>query len=207
MLVTGKKGSGKTTHYLKLVTDHRAKWKFLFDPSREAARKLNCRVCIDEPSLVQCVIDCRTVCFDSTALFPGNRHEGFAWFSRQVMTLCKRLRGVKLLAVDELQSCQRIGEHGLPSGFKEICDEGRREEIDCIFAAQRINEVNDDVRGHLTEIVTFRHNDPLPLRWLSERGFDPQAVAALPSPGGWIRITDDGRTTTNARRTSHTQPA
>jgi hypothetical protein len=139
------------------------------------------------------------VCFDSSGLFPGDRREGFAFFTRWVMAVCKELRGVKLLACDELQSVHRTGPDGMPPGFKEIMDEGRRQEIDCLFAAQRINEVNDDVRGHLTQIVTFKHTDPLPLRWLAERGFDPEAVAALPAPGGWIAIDDDGKQTSNRK--------
>lgn len=199
VLITGKKGSGKTTCWLGRLKKHRARFKFVFDPCREVSRKLGWPVATDEPRLVASLARHSVVCFDSSALFPGDRREGFAFFTRWVFNVCKALKGVKCLAVDELQSCQETGPHGMPQGFKEIMDEGRREEIDCIFAAQRINEVNDDVRGHLTEIVTFKHDDPLPLRWLGERGFDPDAVRALPVPGYFISRTDDGKITTNAR--------
>lgn len=199
VLVTGKKGSGKTTYWLDRLLKHRAAWRFVFDPCREAARKLGWRVQIDRPSLNEAVTHRWPVCFDSSALFPGDRREGFAFFTRYVMTICKEIRGVKLLACDELQAVHRTGPEGMPPGFKEIMDEGRRQEIDCLFAAQRINEVNDDVRGHLTQIVTFKHTDPLPLRWLADRGFDPEQVAALPAPGGWIALDDDGKRTSNLR--------
>lgn len=195
-LITGKKGSGKSTYFLALAKRHRARFKFVFDPVREAARKLGWPVCIDERRMLAALAAGRPVCFDSTALFPGDRREGFAFFTRWVMEVCKEIRGVKLLACDELQSCQMPGPGGMPKGFKEITDEGRRQEIDCLFAAQRLNEINDDVRGQLTAITTFRHDDPLALRWLSDRGFDPMAVAALPAPGGWIRKDDDGKITT-----------
>lgn len=199
VLVTGKKGSGKTTYWLSRLVSHRARWKFVFDPCREAGRKLGWQVVQDKPGLDAAVAAGRPVCFDPTGLFPGDRREGFAFFSRYVMAVSKALHGIKLLACDELQAVHRTGPEGVPPGFKEILDEGRREEIDCLFAAQRINEVNDDVRGHLTQIVTFKQTDPLPLRWLAERGFDPEAVAALPVPGYFIAITDDGKKTSNLR--------
>lgn len=199
VLITGKKGSGKTTYWLSRLVSHKARFRFYFDPSREVSHKLKLPVCIDEPGLVRAVLEGRAVCFDSAPLFPGNRKAGFAFFTRWVFNVSKSLRGVKLFGADELQSCQGIGPGGMPQGFKEIMDEGRREEIDCIFAAQRVNEVNDDVRGHLTEIVTFKHDDPLPVRWLAERGFDPEAIKALPTPGFFIRRTDDGKITTNAK--------
>ena len=199
VLITGKTGSGKTTYWLKRLVSHKARFKFVFDPTRETSRKLGWPVCIDEPALVTAAAAGRPVCFDSSPLFPGDRREGFAFFSRWCFNVAKALKGVKLFACDELQSVQRPGEMGIPQGFKEITDEGRREEIDCLFAAQRLNEINDDVRGQLTEVVTFKHDDPLALRWLAERGFDPVAVAALPAPGGYIQRTDDGTIKTNVR--------
>lgn len=215
ILITGKKGSGKTTYWLARIiaktlapypvnarssaSGRGARWIFVFDPCREVSRKLLWPVSIDVPRMVRNFTTSGIVCFDSSHLFPGDRLRGFAFFSRWAFNVCKGLNGPKLFAADELQSCQATGPHGMPQGFKEILDEGRREEIDCLFAAQRINEVNDDVRGHLTELITFKHDDPLPLEWLEKRGFDPEAVRALPSPGAWIRRTDDGQITTNAR--------
>lgn len=199
VLITGKKGSGKTTYWLARLVGHRARFKFVFDPSREVSRKLGWRVAIDVPTMERAMIEGRPVCFDSAPLFPGDRREGFAFFTRWTFNVCKALKGVKCFAADELQSCQTVGPFGMPQGFKEIMDEGRREEIDCLLAAQRVNEVNDDVRGHLTEIVTFKHDDPLPVKWLAERGLDPEAIRNLPTPGYYIRRTDDGKVTTNAR--------
>lgn len=208
VLITGKKGSGKTTYWLKRLVNHRARYRFYFDPVREVSRKLGLPICIDVPQMNAALVAGRPVCFDSSPLFPGDRREGFAFFSRYVMNVSKALRGVKLFGCDEFQSVQRTGPEGLPPGLKEITDEGRREEIDCVFAAQRLNEINDDVRGQITELVSFRHTDTLPLRWLADMGFDPEAVAALPAPGGWIRRDDDGNFTTNApKRKALPQPA
>lgn len=199
-LITGMSGSGKTTLWLSLVKKHRARWKFIFDPEREVARKLGWPVAIDVPGLMTFASRCQPACFDGTRLFPGDRRGAFAFFTRWTFNVSSSLRGVKLLAVDELQSVQLTGPSGLPPAFKQIIDEGRRQEIDCLFAGQRLNEINDDVRAQLTAITTLKHDDPLALRWLEERGFEAAAVRALRVPGEWIRRNDRAEITTNARR-------
>lgn len=199
VLVTGKKGSGKTTYWLRRLVMHPARWKFIFDPTREVSRKLGLPVCLSVQDMVQRTADSEMVCFDSSALCPGDRRAGFAFFTRWVFNVSKTLKGVKLLACDEFQSVQRTGDSGLPPGIKEITDEGRREEIDCLFAVQRLNEVNDDVRGQLTELVTFKHNDPLAVDWLRRAvngmgcDFDEAKLTSLPTPGGYLHFTDTGQ--------------
>jgi len=204
VLVTGKKGSGKTTYWLKRLVAHRARWKFIFDPRREASHKLKLPICIDHPQMTRAVIEGRPVCYDSSLQFPGDRREGFAFFTRFVFNVCKELRGSKLMACDEFQGVQKVGDNGLPQGFKEITDEGRREEIDNLLSAQRLNEVNDDVRSQLTELVCFKHTDSLTLDWIERTAedmgcpFDRGAVANLPTPGRYIRFSDDGKVSTDA---------
>lgn len=205
VLVTGKKGSGKTTYWLKRLVKHRARWKFVFDPCREVSRKLGWPVCITEDQMVSHAAASLPVCFDPTWRFPGDRRAGFAFFTRFVINLCKKVDGVKLLACDEFQSVQRTGDGGLPTGLKEITDEGRREEIDCHFAVQRLNEVNDDVRGQLTELVTFKHNDPLALDWIRKAvlgmgcAYIEERITSLPTPGGFYLHRDTGEVTRGGR--------
>lgn len=204
VLITGKKGSGKTTYWLRYVVAHRAKFKFYFDPSREVSRKLRLPICIDVPAMTRAVCEGRVVCFDPSPLFPGDRRAGFAFFCRYVFNVCRALRGVKLVGCDEYQSVQRPGDSGLPPGMKQIADEGRREEIDCAFSSQRLNEVNDDVRGHVTELITFKHTDSLSLDWIercaSDMGctFDRATVSNLATPGQFLRFTDDGKTSASS---------
>lgn len=205
-LITGRAGSGKTTLFLELLRKARARWTFVFDPEREIARKLGWPVVIDVPGLNAAVAAHRPACFDPTPLFPGDRPEGFAFFCRYVLTICRVLHGPKMFAVDELQAVQGTGIGGLPQSFTELMDEGRRQEIDCLFISQTVNRVNDRVRTQLTEIVTFNHTDRLALAWLEQDGFTPAEVAALRVPGGFIRrnlIT--GEIKTNGRN-RHTQP-
>lgn len=186
-LITGKAGSGKTTYFLRYLVRHRADWKLCFDPEREIARKLRWPVCTDVPSLNAAVVGRSPVCFDSTPLFPGDREGGFAFFCRWAFAVCKELNGIKLIAVDELQSVQRPGPGGIPTALAEMMDEGRRHEIDCLFIAQGVHRVHEKIRTQLTEIITFCHTDRLPLAWLAQDGFVPEEVAALRYPGGFIR--------------------
>ena len=185
-LVTGKSGSGKTTFFLSILARSRARWVFCFDPEREIAHKLAWPVCIDPPQLNAAVARRGPVCFDPSPLFPGNRPDGFAFFCRYVMEVCRVLNGPKLLAVDEMQNVTDPGPGGIPQAFSEIIDEGRRHEIDCLFIAQTVNRVNDRVRAQLTEITTFCHTDRLALAWLEQDGFPAADVAGLPVPGGYI---------------------
>ena len=186
-LITGKSGSGKTTFFLSLLARTRARWIFVFDPERELSRKLSWPISIDVPGLNAAVAARRPACFDPTPLFPGDRPGGFAFFCRYVLNLSRLLDGVKLLAVDELQTVSGSGPGGIPKSLSEIMEEGRRQEIDCLFIAQSVNRVNDRVRVQLTEIITFCHTDRLPLTWLEQDGFDPAQVSALTVPGGFIR--------------------
>lgn len=212
-LITGMSGSGKSTLWLDTVKNHRSprgnrrvKWKFIFDPERECARKLGWRTVIDVPGMIREMAAGRPVCFDGSLLFPGNRRGAFAFFARWVFNVSRKFDGTKLFSCDELQSVQTTGPSGMPPALKEIIDEGRRQEIDCLFAGQRLNEINDDVRGQLTAITTLKQDDPLSLRWLVERGFDETDVRNLPYPAidgcaGWIRRSHTGEITTkNLRR-------
>jgi hypothetical protein len=201
-LITGKAGSGKTTYFLAVLKKSRARWIFCFDPEREIARKTGWPTCVDVPGLNAAVAARRPACFDCTPLFPGDRPEGFAFFCRYVLCVSRALHGTKLLAVDELQAVQTTGTAGLPQSFSELLDEGRRQEIDCLFISQSVNRVHDRVRVQLSEIVTFCHTDRLPLTWLEQDGFDPAAVTALRYPGGHLR-----RNLHTGETNAHTDPA
>lgn len=186
-LITGKSGTGKTTYFLRAIAGARHRYKFLFDPQREISRKLRWRPVQDSAGVVYCVRVGLPVCFDPSRDFAGRPKEGFAWFTRLSLELSKELRGPKLFACDELQKYTALGRGGVPGGLAEILDIGRKEEIDGLFVAQRVNKVNDDIRAQLTELVTFQHTDRLPLRWLEDDGFDPELVSRLKSPGQYLR--------------------
>lgn len=186
-LITGKSGSGKSTYFLHEIQSSKHRYKFLYDPQREIARKLHYRPSLDSAAVLYCVLNRLPVCFDPTRDYAGRPKEAFAWFCRLTLELAKELPGAKLFAADEVQKVTALGRGGIPSGLAEILDIGRKEEIDGLFVAQRVNKVNDDIRAQLTEIVTFQHTDRLPLKWLEEDGFDPEQVRRLRSPGQFLR--------------------
>lgn len=186
ILITGKTGSGKTTALLELLRRMRYGHVFIFDPELELSRKLGLPVQASVKELALRAMQGAPVCFDPARLFPGRTDEGFAFVCQWVYAVASVQRGKKLLVVDELQKFTRLGKGGIPKSFQVVLDVGRRQEIDLLIIAQRPNLVNDAVRAQLTEIITLCHTDRLPLAWLEQDGFDPEAVKALPVPGGKI---------------------
>lgn len=193
ILITGKSGTGKTTLWRQLVRGWRCRWRFVFDPDRQYARREGAAVATSPDALTYALAHGLPVVYDPTLMFPGDRAEGFAFFCRWVLTQCKQLQGIKVFAVDELQGVQRIGPSGVPKSFAEIGDEGRRQEIDLVLVAQRLNQVNDAIRAQMSRIITFQHTDSRALAILEENGFNPAEVSSLAPIGDYIdRNLEDG---------------
>jgi len=186
ILITGKSGSGKTTLFLQTLRDWPARWKFVFDPEREAARKLRWPVSVNLRQMSAAAAAQQPVCFDPTAMFPGDRAGGFAFFCRWTLNVARLVSGPKVLAVDEIQNYTLTGREGIPQSIRELLDLGRREEVDLLVVSQRPNELNHAIRSQLTSVVTYQHTDRLPLEWLYELGFDRAEVFSLAYPGGRI---------------------
>lgn len=198
-LLTGTGGSGKSTEFQRLLVAHRARWKFVFDPEREVSRRLGWPVCCDLPGCAQTAAARQPVCFDPSDTF-DTLEEGFDVFCRFVWNFSIGERGVKLFASDEVQDFTTPGNGGIPATFKRLLQKGRRQEIDVLLIAQSLGELHDRIRGQLSHIVTFRHEDALALDWLKRAGFDPEAVKALKYPGGWIcRNRYTGQVTTGGK--------
>lgn len=187
IIITGMSFSGKSTLWLKLMRESRARYKIVFDADWEVHQKLNWPRAVTVQQMEYYVYHQQPVCFDPSEMFPGNRPEGFDFFCRWIMAVGKVLRGVKLVCVDELRKVQRPGIGGVPLKFLEMADSGRKDEIDLLLVAHSLSQVHADVRMHMSEIITFRHSDPKALATLQEHGFNPDEVAALPTPGGYIR--------------------
>jgi hypothetical protein len=182
VLITGKKGSGKTTYWLERIQRHRARWKWVFDPDREASFRLGWQSVTAPNQLAWSAQNRVPVCFDSSAMFPGNRERGFEFFCLWCWNVAQGVAGAKLVAVDEVWRYVPA-RRPVPLSFSLLLEEGRKEQVDLFFVAQRPNYVHDSIRAGLTEIVTFRHTDRLPLSWLAD-DFDVEAVKALKVPGG-----------------------
>lgn len=165
-------------------------WKgrlFVFDHKLEVAHKLGWKAQRDPEQMKAALAAGLPVVFFPGFMFPGDRPAAFDFFCRWVFEVSSVLPGKKLAAIDEIQQVTRIGQGGVPQSFQQILDDGRLRGIDLLLIAQKPNKVNDEIRGQLTEIISFKHTDRLPLQWLEEDGFNPQEVSQLTVPGGYIR--------------------
>ncbi len=185
-LITGKSRTGKTTLYLEQVNAPGAKFHFIFDPDREYAFKCGVGTCTTIDHMVWAISNKRPAAFDPNPMFPGNPKEGFAFWSRWVMSVCRKLKGVKRVAVDEIWKVTTTGKSGIPTAFMEIMNEGARNEIEVRLISQSLNEVNLDIRKQLDLIYTFQHSEPGCLDWLEERGFNRKEVETLPPKGVYL---------------------
>lgn len=178
-------GSGKTTLLLRLMTESKARWKWTFDPARETSRKLGWTVATDLAGLEAATAAGRPVCFDPHDAGFSSHREAFAFFCRWTLCAAAQLRGPKLFCCDEIDAVTRTGTAGITQATQDALDRGRREEIDMLLCAQRLNEVHDGIRGSLTDIFTFRQDDDLPLAWLERRGIPREIVQGLAYTGGF----------------------
>jgi chromosomal replication initiation ATPase DnaA len=95
------------------------------------------------------------------------------------------------LFVDEIQLF--VDANRWPPELAKVIQTGRRYELDLLLCSQQVNELHNRLRQQLTEVVTFRQQDPRALEWLQQAGpVDPVAVSAL-QPGeflAWQRAID-----------------
>jgi len=197
-LITGQSGSGKSTLFLARLTSYAAAWKLVFDAEGEAAHKLRVPAVKTVAGLVNAVAAQRLIVFDPSELFRRRLPEGFDFFCQWAWHVSEALPGVKLLACDEIKRFLPPGRPIGP-GLRDVMDTGRRRGLDVLFATHTLGCVNWEVRGQLTDVVTFRQSDGLPLEWLEspEIGIPRSEVIALPVPGGYIHknlLTGDSKT-------------
>ncbi len=184
-LITGMSGSGKSTLWLSMMQAHKARWKWVFDADYEVHRKLRWPLASTPEQMQYFAERSQPFCFDP---FPqhGDRRAGFEFFSKWCWIVAKRLHGVKLFCVDEVSKVQDV--YHVPDDFLQMADAGRKEEVDMLLSSHSPAQVHRDVRMHMSEIYCLRHNEPKQLAALEENGFTPAEVAALPYPGGYIRL-------------------
>jgi hypothetical protein len=181
-LIFGMSGSGKSTLFLSLLAKAPYRWKFVFDPELEAARKLGWQAAGTVEGLCWLLDQKRPVVFCPEKLFPSDYAGGFDFFCRFTLAQSRRITGPKLFACDELQEWTDFHAGGIPESCRELLNVGRREEVDFLLAAQSANDVHSIFRRQLTELYVFKiaDSDTAAARRLAEMGLDPEAVKALP---------------------------
>lgn len=198
--MTGKSGTGKSSLAIYLLKNWPARWKFCFDPDREFSHKTGWAVAIEQREIVRLAAQFRPVCFDPIPMFGPDTERGLEWFCDLVLKMARTVNGPKLIAIDEIW--KHTGRN-LPRSLRAVMHEGRRQEIDTLIVSQQLNETNSALRAQTTQLWSFRQSDKLPLDWLKEAGFDPEKVAVLTRPGGFI-LKDDA---TDTFRAGHTNRA
>jgi hypothetical protein len=136
VLVTGVSETGKTTKLMELLLAPGWKWIFVFDPDREVAIKSGFKVATTEAEIVGQAVENRIVCYDSSVMFPGDPEEGFAWFTRWVMTTARRVKGPIHFCCDEIWRVTDTAKGGIPPAFFEMMNEGRRFEVRGFFTTR-----------------------------------------------------------------------
>ena len=176
LLITGPRGSGKSTLGETFFHDWRSRWQFVFDVDLQWSRRkhwtpqrtfADCAASLARTGL--CVYDPPSPIADS-----------FARFCEFVLKISRRLNRPKLLVCEEFQDCVSSRGQRVPAAFQEIVDRGRREEIDLLCLSQSPNRIHCDVREAFTAIAAFQFCDAAPLDWLSGYGFDRSQVLTLP---------------------------
>ncbi len=187
-LVCGSSGTGKTTFALRyLVNAQSLACRFLWDPDGQLSDRLGlaCAVSIEE--LNASMADGWSI-FDPNTMFPGRHVEGLAWWAGWVFGTAATLPGKKVMLVDEVwRYCNNAA---IPQSLAECIQTGRVRGLDCMFATQRPNRLNESVTNEVTECVTFRLQGANALRVVGELGAPVDRVSRL-ARGEWISTSTE----------------
>lgn len=183
ILVTGKSGSGKTTYGLRVLSNARYDYRFVFDGESELASRLRLKPC-RSPDALMTSLSGRWVLFDPVPAF-ASPAQGLAFFCEWSFQMCARLPGRKLIMIDELW--KYTNANTVPKELELVVFTGRRVGLDCLFLSQRPNRIHNSIRDALSEIVCFRLQDKNSLEFVRENGFDDGAIREL-APGQFVAM-------------------
>lgn len=175
-LYVGKSGCGKTTLFWEHFLGERARVKFIFDhKAMEFSLRFGNRPIFDADDLMDATERGGTVCFSPAKMFPGEPVRGFEFFCEFVFAACEKIRGRKLLVVDELQKL--VTTKSQPKPLLQICDIGRTFQIDCFFMASASNAIHNLVLGQVTECFAFMHGGKNSCEWETDFGFNAGEIS------------------------------
>lgn len=112
--------------------------------------------------------------------WPGDSENAFQFFCQWVHAICRELSDLNqktLLACDEVN--RFIGTGDMGDGFKVAIEDGRLQGLDFMGTSHAANQIHNRLRLQLTEIVALKTQEKLPLEFLEDNGFDPEAVRNL----------------------------
>lgn len=176
-LVIGSSGTGKTTFALRYLLNSKASAVFIFDPIGEFSGRLGIPAARNGFE-IQTSLLTGWVCFDPSALFPGDDAEGFNFFCEYAYQVSERFPGRKIFVVDEVQSYMK--PQSIPAELKELIEKGRKRELEILGMSQRPNEVNGALMNQATEIVSFALGSVNDGSALERQGFSAEELRGLP---------------------------
>jgi len=151
------------------------------DAEGEIAQRLNVDAILDSRFLTDAICDEKRqlIVYDPVDEFAGDPFTAFQFFCQWAFEVSKAMPGkFKLFACDELQVF--LTPNNIPWEFSQCIHRGRRAGLDLALASQQLNLIHNTVRNAITETVTFRQEDMTAIKMLAEKGFDPDAIMALP---------------------------
>lgn len=178
VVIPGVSGVGKSTLFEKLIRREKARVVFLYDHKHgDLARRFNTRPCYTAAEIVAATQRGGFVIYDPGKEFPGKPEEGFSHFCNLVWTFGTAIKGRKIFGCDELDCLTDTNVP--PENLLLILDQGRTFQFDCFFITQAMNTLHNGVRKQMVEVFAFRQGDERGLGWLTEKGFDGDALMKL----------------------------
>lgn len=195
VVIVGASGCGKTTLWLRMISDSKADFKFVFDSEGEFADRAKVQPAYLLTELTEQTTAGLAV-YDPVRVWPGRSQDAFDFFCDYVLSVSATIRGKKLFCCDELQRFVGSGKEEISPELSALLETGRRYELDFLGIAQSANLINTRLRNQLTRIISFRQSDERAVRFLEQNGFDAEAVRGL-KPGQYIdRDLQTGQTKT-----------
>lgn len=175
-IVAGVSGSGKSTFALRYLVNAVIDVRFIFDLGGEYSSRLRLPPAVDAYSLGLGL--CRGwVLFDPERLFPGRIQQAFAFFCDWVFAVSQRIRGRKVLIVDESYRYQT--NNAIPGELACCVFDGLKRGLDVMFNIQAPNKLNNTILNECTEFVAFRLQSGRATELCTEWGFNPEELSRL----------------------------
>ncbi len=169
ILITGQRGSGKTT-YLKEQIDYFDR-VIIFD-------------LLGEFTYYKTSLTLQKFFYELTDLKPKNfftlNYYNPKTSEEDFEMVCKAINRLSdvMFVVDEIDYF--CNAHMIPRDFDEIVKRGRHQALQLIVATRRPHEIPPIIRSQISRLVTFRHLEPGDLKYLREiSGVEEDRIQAL----------------------------
>lgn len=147
----------------------------MYDHKLEIAPRIGVKPCLTFEELQGAIeTKSRFVVFQPPIEFEADTVGGFEFFSDFAFAIAKCEQGVKLFFSDELQMF--TDGDSIPYYLAAIVENGRIYEFDFLGASQMPQQIGPRLRNQMTEIVSFRLNEPRCFIWLSDLGWQENEI-------------------------------